>query len=189
MSLIPNFTIDQPISCSNFILIDNTGDYSSLTNPNGYGSPNPARVDITGAFADITCPDGTVVLAIPCTLPTTQPTETVIDATVLGVPVEDGIYIIRYYVVDGSTGQTYDRTRTPLYYCNVQCCFDKLLAKLPFEECCDCNMEELNTLTRLDWYIQGAIAAAVCGKVNKAKKGLAAAKFLCTQHKCNCQRS
>lgn len=187
MSFRLNFTISQPTGCTTIVLIDNTGDYAVFSNPTGYGSPNPERADITAAYADITCPDGTVVTAIPCTLPTTQPTETSITATQLGVAVEDGIYTIRYYVTDGIN--TYDITKSPLYYCNIQCCLDKLVAQLKVDTCCDCDNEALDAANRLDWYIQGAISAADCEKPNKAKKNLAAAQFMCTQRKCNCQRS
>lgn len=189
MSLQVNYTIDQPIGCTNFILIDDTGDYNVGTNPNGYGTPNPTRASITSALADITLPGGTVITGIVCTLPTSGNTQTNITQAILGVTgssLTDGIYRVRYYVSDGIN--TYDIIKDFTYYCNVQCCKDKVIAEITVDDCCDCDNELLDTADQIDWYIQASIAAVNCNKLVRGKKLLDAATFLCAQKKCNCTR-
>lgn len=54
-----NFTITEKLGCSSLDFKDTTGTYS-LSNPGGYGSPNPQYSDIDSTLIKITLADGTV---------------------------------------------------------------------------------------------------------------------------------
>lgn len=57
-----DFRLAAPVPATNSQVIslpDGTGDYDAVTNPGGFGAPNPVRSDVSAATLTVTLPDGT----------------------------------------------------------------------------------------------------------------------------------
>lgn len=190
MALQLDFTTSQGEDCTEFVLTDTTGTYSALTNPTGFGTPNPTVADIVTCTATITDPNGNTEDDIPCTLPSVG-TQTQFDSSNLGSlatsgDITEGVWTILYEMVD-TNSRVYSVTKSFLFYCSTQCCLDKAIADMEVTTTCtDCSAEKINTLTEIDALLKGAVYAAECNKPKKAQKMLDAAKFLCSQRKCSC---
>lgn len=186
MALVINFDIEQSSDCSEFVLVDTTGTYSTL-NPTGFGTPNPDTGDILTCTATFTLPDGTSVGPLDCTLPSAGD-ETLFDSSDLGLSgdMPEGVYTITYVMTD-SSDRTYSVTNSRLIYCNTQCCLDQAVANFNGSTGCkDCNSKEVERLFTIHVYLMSAKYAASCNKPNKANADLANAQFLCNQQRCNC---
>jgi len=176
--------------CQNLVLTDITGDYSSI-NQTGYGTPNPERSDILVTALLITLPNGTQVQVPPLwspgplTLPTTQPTVTIINCSTLGYSsgLPEGIYTI--LITESTQGADYQTTLSVLNTCTSQCCLDKTLSELELEDC-HCDSKKLDVLNKMYYYLLAAQNAANCNQFNKASQLLKVVQFLCKQKKCNC---
>ena len=62
MALNPNIKIQNDVDA--LILVDETGNYDSVSNPGGWGSPNAARNQLTDSDVVVTMPSGTVLDSI-----------------------------------------------------------------------------------------------------------------------------
>lgn len=190
MALQLNFTTSQGEDCSSFVLTDTTGTYSALTNPTGFGTPNPTVADIVTCTATITDPDGNTISNVSCTLPSVG-TETEFNSSNLGAlgstgDLTEGVWTIVYRMVDSSDNQ-YSVTKSILFYCSTQCCLDQAIANMEATtDCSSCIVEKVDTLSTIDALLKGAINAADCNKPKKAQKMLDTAAFLCSQRKCSC---
>jgi hypothetical protein len=58
MALAVNPQIEIIHTNDTIIIVDVTGDYNAVTNPNGWGSPNESRSALTAITAVVTYPDG-----------------------------------------------------------------------------------------------------------------------------------
>ena len=192
MALVLKYTVSSSEDCQNLILTDVTGDYS-VSNVTGYGAPNPERGDIVFAQVDITLPDETVVSDISLTLPdanlpSTDPTITIITAEDLGfgAGLDEGIYTVNIQESDFIGGvPRFTLEFSFLNTCSTQGCLDKALSDFNIDEC-TCSDDKLDRLVKMDYYLKAARYAVECNKLEKAKKLLSAAQFLCNQKNCNC---
>ncbi len=187
MALQINFSTTQGNDCTSFVLTDETGSYSALTNPGGFGTPNPNVSDILTCTVDITLPDGTILTGLSCILPSLG-TETEFDSTDLGLSgdLPEGVYKLNYMMTD-TNGYFYTIQKSTLFYCSTQCCLDKAIADIELNtECTDCNTKKIDTVDMINTLLLAAVYAAECNKPKKAQKLLDNAKFICTQRKCNC---
>jgi hypothetical protein len=137
---------------------DNTGVYNALTNPGGYGTPNPAIASFVSFDVSVTLPDpvtllptGTpvVVSAYP-TLPSSAGATYSITNVDLGFSSDtvliDGVYI---FSVVASTGQDeFEYTRYAVFSDIVGCCI-KSLTLGAFG--CDCNGKNKNLVKANMW--------------------------------------
>lgn len=183
MSLQISYSVKFSGDCANIILENTTGDYNP-SNVTGYGGPNTGRSDILTAKAVIILPDSTVVDNLVLTLPTINPTITVISKSTLGIQsLPEGIYQIS--ITETSSTNIYTKVINTLNYCSTQCCLDKLISTLDISDC-NCSTESLMQVNKMEYYLRAASDAASCNKSTKATKLLKAAQDLCSQKKCDC---
>lgn len=189
MALQLDFTNAHSADCTELVVTDNTGDYSAL-NPAGFGTPNTDRSAITSATLDITMPDGTLVAGIVATLPSINPTETVITGLELGlssgVVLADGVWTIKYLMTDGTSN--FSTTKQFLRYCNIQCCLDKLVAQIDFDTDCNCENDLILKTALMQTLLTAAISAASCYKTKRANKLLTNLQQLCNLEDCGCNK-
>lgn len=140
MALIPNFTVCPKRGCSTLIFNETTGIYDVDLNLGGYGTPNPATTDVTTWSIIVTLTDGTIVtITDPVGLPTSNSDlEYEITAGALDLDtITDGLYTIEYTVTVGATTYT-SGTQYFLFTCNIDCCINKMFARIPSTSCeCD----------------------------------------------------
>ncbi len=186
MALQLDFNVEQSSDCSQFVFVDETGDYSIL-NPTGFGPPNPDRADILSSSVIFTLPDGTITSSLALTLPDVSD-ETLFNSSDLGISgdMPEGVYSATYTIVDSSS-RTYSVTKSFLIACTTQCCLDKAIANFKGTTGCkDCNSKEVERLYMIHVNLMSAKYAASCNKPKKAQADLDTAIFLCNQQKCNC---
>jgi|ERR1035437_1408638 hypothetical protein len=186
-----NFEICQSADCKSFSIADTTGVWS-LTN-NGWGAPNWTTTDAVGANLVITLPNGTtttVITNIYPALPDNTGTQSVtITAASLGLSgFDDGIYQFTY-IVDVQNLSTdailTSYIKTVLFTCNVKCCVDKLIARIPSGKCSCDDRHVQNALLAFSLY-QALLNSGKCGNLTTTKNILETLNRLCGQHNCNC---
>lgn len=68
MALIPQISACQPNDCQKVWLWDSTGTYNAVTNPGGYGAPNPDSTAINKAIIKVYPPGFTVPIILTFTI-------------------------------------------------------------------------------------------------------------------------
>lgn len=105
---------------------DTTGDYNAVSNPGGWGTPNPARGGTI--IMNVTQPDGTVKnIDLPTTFVTTSPyTADLTNVAFSGGPIVlmDGVYEIEASYTVSSVEYTYTAYSLRTY--NLNCALGKL---------------------------------------------------------------
>lgn len=193
-TIVLNFDICQAADCKSFTINETTGIYSA-TNTGGWGAPNAVIGDALDARLIVTLPNLTQVtvnnLLFP-TLPTTgTATISVTDANLgLSGGLPDGIYIITYQVdinqVLPFTQTSRSTTKTFLFSCNIKCCVDKLIAKIPELEC-TCNDQALKDALLAYGLYKSLCSAGSCGLTDKVTNILDRLNKLCNSKSCGCQ--
>ncbi len=167
MALILDISMTQQNNCSTFVITDTTGEYSASTNTTGWSmahhSSTPNLVIDTGQVQTATLAiispgaaatkvfdlmDQTVWTALTGYLTAPFNTSTspsnlayTVEAEDLGFSVTDGIWQIEYSVAD-SYGNAYSLVRSFGVTCAINCCVNKLIARIPDHYNCDtCNNE------------------------------------------------
>ena len=164
MALALKFSICQSPNCKDFTFKELTGTYNSINNIIGYGTPNINTTVVTKAVLKVTDPLGVI---------------TTIDLYAVGFPVKDitlngylitslntlsdGKYTFTYTItIPGSPDVVYTKTIYEYFFCNSECCVNKLL---PYVETCDCcqdNISQKNYL--IAWsMLESLKKAAQCG--------------------------
>lgn len=154
-----DFDICIDASCSTMTFTELTGAYSA-SNTGGWGTPNVDTTDATVAILQITTPSGgiyTLDLFAQGFPVTNTSLEYTIPLTSLGLTtnIPDGNWSFLYYVTgsDGGTPFTYQAKKNFLFYCNSECCVNKLLADVNPEACdCDEDNEKL-----IDNYLKATV--------------------------------
>ena len=191
-NLTVDFSACEGNSCNNIILADDTGDYL-LGNPGGFGSPNPSISEVSQVTAVITFSDNTQVILDITDLssggyPVTPFLITIAELGLSDKIVDQVITINLTY--SGTTIQgssifwTSSTTKTILYTCQTDCCFDKLMTKVQVSDCSCCQDGYLAKVMKGRAFLDAAKLAASCGQKNKATKLLQAAQFLCNSKSC-----
>jgi hypothetical protein len=67
MSLIFQFVAPPDSTAENLLITDTTGDYDAITNPGGWGAPNPTQADLFPVEGDFVKPQAYLVLYSHCT--------------------------------------------------------------------------------------------------------------------------
>lgn len=192
--LIVDFSACEGNSCNSIILTDTTGDYSLSANPGGFGSPNPDISEVSQVTATITFADNTqVVLDITDLSSGGYPVMSyLITIAQLGLSdkIPDQVITITLLyagaTIQGSSiAWTSSTTKTILYTCQTDCCFDKLMTKVQVSDCSCCQDGYLAKVIKGRAFLDAARLAAGCGQKNKATKLLQAAQFLCNSKNCN----
>jgi hypothetical protein len=136
MALIPKIKLCLASNCSDLTLYEQTGVYNATTNPGGYGSPNPLISQATSATLVVLTPENaTYTVAIT---PTDNPDlAKPINIATFGnaTSIEDGYWYFTYTVYDSSLAVLGTYSIGYYFYCNAECCVNKLLANVPLDSC------------------------------------------------------
>lgn len=182
-----SFSVCQKKSCGSIVVSETTGTINTLTNPNGWGSPNATIASVSSALIKISLPGSTTSIDIDVSplFPTVDESlEFEITAVDLGMVdnITDGIYQIVYEVV--ANGITYSEMRNVFLYCNTQCCVSKLIAKIP-EKACSCKDTAVEDAVTSYMLMKSLEYAAICGKSDKFTNTLAVLNNICKNNTCD----
>jgi len=184
MALEIDFNLCQD-ACDELVFTETTGAYDAVSNPTGYGAPNAETTDMAAPTLTLEDSSGNVTtLNIGVNFPSS---DTSYSYTIsLGSELTDGIYTATYTVVDNSEDVTYTKTVYLFFTCQVDCCIDRLYARVTDDSCADCNKSALQLATEADAFLCSAKAAARCGNRTRATKLLKKVQYLCNFNNCNC---
>lgn len=155
-----------------FTVQDLTGSYDAVSNPGGYGSPNPLISDVTAAYIKVTMADGTIytIDAYP-TLPNDGGSTFTVTNEDLGLDADsqftDEVVTIDYVVLGVSSGTAFAYTCGGLeaFMCNALCCVNEKMSDIQV----GCGCKSNQTTEELFFMLKGAEYAAECGKQEKAQ--------------------
>lgn len=186
MSVILSFEICQSSTCGSLIFKETTGAFNANTNPNGWGAPNEDTTDALTAELAIQLADGstyTIDLKATTFFPTTDTTfEYLINGSDIGYDGQIDDQIISFtYTVTTST-ETYTQTVVQGFYCQAECCVNKMFVDLDFE--CDCIKDEMDSALKAFAILQGLKYSANCGNATNFNNLLAQLNKLCAGSSC-----
>jgi energy-coupling factor transporter ATP-binding protein EcfA2 len=189
-NLAGDFSICQNSGCGkSFDITDKSGIYSSTSNVEGWGYPNPLISNVETCTLTMITPSGdsfTFNLYENSVFPNTSDSSKRITHT---EDLEDGVYEFVYRISGTKISNAeilweVTNRKYILFSCNTECCRDKLFSEVVLD-CSNCGSEKLEMVSKITTYIEGAKYAACCGNVERAKKLLSQAKFLCSSQNCN----
>lgn len=195
MALEVKFNLCETTTCTKVKFTDHTGAYNVITNPGGYDENNevpshPGTSEFEEATLTITTPsNASFSFDIHPTFPTiNEETTFTVNGTDVGYTnnsIVDGIYNVVYTISTDS--QTYTASKYFLFSCQLQCCIDKLYAKVTPEEMhCNCDNTYLKAAMEAEGFLCAAKNALACGKISMAKNLLSKAQSICSNLKCKC---
>jgi hypothetical protein len=184
MSLSVRFRITQTANRRGLVLSDTTGAYNAISNPGGYGAPNPATTDATIVTIYVTDLGGvTYPIDASASLPSATGGTFVINNVDIGLTsdseIPDGYYIVQYELQDNS-GIIGSSTQQVLVSGQVACCIRKIGAK----KSGGCGKNKFAE-ARLGY--EAMLAADECNDIHKAKKILAHLQKECQGCGCGCK--
>lgn len=190
MALVLKFTACLEDECSKLLITDTTDIYHATNNPTGWGSPNLTRANVSSATILIEFIDEDGVTSTVSTTDVLSqipnPVTDTFEFNLISGTYPDGYYKITYTVVS-NTGDIYRTVLRTFFYCNVQCCIDKLIATIP-DKICECTVEELVNETYLaEILLSGLKASSGCGNVATAYKLLERIEKICNFSDCECR--
>lgn len=207
MALVQSFTVIRTADNTAFLVTETTGAYDAVTNPGGYGAPNPDTGDFDAFTITVTPPDATTLL------PTG--TEVEIDVYPTFPSDADGTFTITSLMITGTADEVlpdgvwlFTMTAstsadppvpyvTPVYvpfYEIAQCCVQNLaLANVPCE--CSGNSVKIQSLAKAYLYlsllrpyvVDGEItdsAIMQCEQWNKAAIMIQQLQDVCNNENC-----
>lgn len=204
MALKVALSLEQHNSCGTLVINDITGAYDVSTNPTGWKTSSSGgsniRCDnssITEAWIRLTPPIGQGAVTINLLDPSIwqaitpyingQPFDTsVIPANLIytltaaytGLDYVDGIWTIRIYISDGVNEALTEATVG--FYCQVECCVDKLVANVPKHyDCVECNNKYLDDVIAAKALLEALKDSACIAMVSKFNNILTALKSIC----------
>lgn len=190
MGLVLNFQICQVNGCSQLQFTETTGIYNAISNPGGYGSPNPLTSDALTAILIITLANGSsynIDLFATGNFPTSDNTfiynitnENIGYITSNAIP--DQIITFTYIVTTAS--QTYTQTVQQGLYCQVECCINTMFVNLDFG-CSECFTHSIENALKAFALLQGLITSANCGSNTNFQNILNQLNKLCAGTGCS----
>lgn len=192
-----DFSVCQKQGCSTIELIDTTGLYDALINPDGYGTDVSTLIEtVTGSLLNITFPDDTTYsininsLYDLTVFPNTANLGILLTYTEAGLSdnFPDGVYIFEYKVqgttADEESVAESTQVKYILFTCQTQCSIDNMFSKVSPEDCgCDEN-SALQAVIKAQGYLNAACEAMACGKSKLAAKLLKRAQFEASKNNC-----
>ncbi len=177
MALTPTIVLCVQSGCTELTFSETTGAYDSVTNTGGYGSPNINIADVANAVLRITSPDDTICdidVKDLSDFPTTnEDFEYSIDLADLEdrTSIEDGYWQFSYRVTDGAS-TLYEGTKAYFFYCNSNCCVERLLAGIEVDECMcsESTSKKIENYTLARTMLQSLKAASSCSNVTNFNK-------------------
>lgn len=164
-----NFNVCVVNGCTQLRFTETTG-YYSTANTTGWQTPNTQIGNIVSATLTITPYGSTTSYTLDLFATTLFPTYNTaftydIPLSSIGNPtsITDGKWLFEYTVVD-DTDVTYTKSIYKYFYCNLECCIDKMLPKVDINNC-DCCVPTLEYKKYIiAWtYLESLKKAAACG--------------------------
>jgi hypothetical protein len=191
MALTPSIQLCLKSTCDELTFKETTGVYNASTNTGGYGAPNTAIGDITTAVLTVTDPDGEeyeINLFTEDFPSDDEDFEYTIDLGDLGsrTSIEDGYWQFSYAVSNGVT--TYTANISYFFYCNAECCVNKLLAKISTCETClddKVNNKKISDYIKARAFLGALRNAATCFNEDAFDSILSLINKICTNSNCN----
>jgi hypothetical protein len=207
MSLGINFKIKNK-SCKSLVFTETTGLYSPSNTP-GWETPNPLISNATAATLSIYNNSNTLLVTLDLFttgLPDPNDTTTthnwpnssyqetaynfyqglIINTDLVPLSndtIADGVYTYIYSVIVDDI--TYSKTKYFYNFCNVECCVDKLFAKVPDSDSC-CNSTAANKALRAYSLLLALKRAAECYQKERFARLLRILQTICSGNPCNC---
>lgn len=199
--LVLDFSICADCSNKTLEFQELTGTYS-VNNTGGWGSPpNEALTNAYAATLDIYQPGSSTITntidLFQLTGPSTQyPTDDdvtgyIITDTALGISgITDGIWQFTYTILTGNTDDsiTYTTTKNIFLYCNVQCCYQKLVEKISCCSCGPCEEKNIQNAIKAWGLLEGIKAMAIMGNTTSFTKCLTSLQNYCSSVNCGCNK-
>ncbi len=193
MSLVPKIgNIYVGNNRRTIFLNELTGIYNTDLNIGGYGTPNIDVEDVTETILYITLPDSTVVtITNPIGLPTnnTQLFYQIPYSTIDGesTTIADGLYRFKLTISDGTNTYT-SATVQYLFTSNIQCCIDKMFAKIATDSSCACNGMFVNNALYARALSKGLVANGECANTTNITNLINKLNQICglTDSNCGC---
>jgi hypothetical protein len=192
MALQLNISACPKHGCHSIILNETTGAYDVTLNDTGWGAPNPLVSDPTTWSIIVTLPDETIVtITDPVGLPTADDAlEYEITLSALGLTsstIPDGLYTIEYTATISGTVHT-SGTKYFLFTCNLDCCVNKMFAKIATLTDCACDSTVIKNALYAHALLMGLKASAGCGDTTSINSLLTKLNTICgfTDGDCGC---
>lgn len=185
MALQLDFSTCVINGCSQIRFTETTGTYST-SNPGGWGAPNATLAQATLAVLTITDPNGVIYTINLFThgLPSSNKDFYYnIPVADVAVNIIDGKWTFVYTVVANAV--TYTKTKYSLFFCNSECCVNKMLLDLDLEDCdCDCKDIKYDDYIKAWTFLEALKEAAKCGSVDLFAKIKKIVDKLCKNKDC-----
>jgi hypothetical protein len=184
MPFVPKISVCFRNKCTQLIVTDTTGVYHAKNNPNGWEHASTLLADkVSSMTISIKHPSGVIVTnSVISNLP--NPVTGPIEFNQVPGNYEDGVYTITYTVVD-ALNNVYTKTVKAFAFCKIECCVQKMIAKITSK--CSCDLKEYtNEVYTAMVLLEGLKANAVCGNETKINKILTKLQRICNNNKCNC---
>ncbi len=173
MALTPTINLCLANGCQVLTFKDTTGAYS-VSNPTGYGTPNPEIVDFVSAVLTVIAPDETEyeIDLFADSFPTVDvDQEYEIDLDDLGsrTSIEDGYWSFIYTIVTAGA-VTYTATFGAIFLCNARCCVQRILLKIDenkFGTTDKQNQKYINNYLKAKAILDTLTYYAYCGNLDK----------------------
>ncbi len=184
-----SFSICQANDCLSMVFNETTGAYSA-NNLIGWNSPNTATSDAVTALLNITDPSNTTfsfdILDLDPSWPTTDSTQEFkilpTDLNQANGKFIDGLYKFQYIITTEES--TFQTTVYQFFYCNIQCCVNKMFAKIT-DPVCDCQADAIAAASKADALLTALIKAAKCGKTSVFNTLSTILNRMCTNINCD----
>jgi len=192
MALRPKISLSLGNKCNLVTFREETDPYVALTNETGWGSGNIDASDISSATVEIINLENTIVATYILTglysaavgYPTPSAFNIASDASWTQ---PDGIYKIKYKIVDVSLNEYFNELTHELFICNLCNCKENLVKKL-INACDSKTVTKLKEqVDQLEIFIYGIQSAFSCADFDTADAILTAASTYCqTLSDCGC---
>lgn len=200
MALSPIIQVESNSSCSQWIIKDITGLYSTPGNTGGWGIPNIVNItDVAAASIVITNVNTGSSYTFNVLTPVTSSVLTVSNPNITLVTINgtnignstsnilDGYYTVVYTLTDFSDVD-YTYTLNYVETCNTKCCTNKLIVKALDKLACNkCSCDDVKeALYARTMYLEAVRLLNECSKYTEANSMLQQAKKYCETKNCNC---
>ncbi len=185
MALVLNFDVCVVNKCTQLEFTETTGEYNSVTNTTGWGTPNIELNTAETAVLTITSPSGTQysINLLDHDFPSSNVDFSYIFSLDNLTNIVDGKWTFVYTITD-SEADTYTKTIYKLFYCNSDCCVEQMLTDLDLT--CDCCSKDLTyeNYVKAWTFLQALKNAAECGDYNSFTNILKILDRLCKNINC-----
>lgn len=183
--------------CTTAYFFDTTGVYNAITNPTGYGTPNPEVSDFTTATLTLLLAGATVaeapidIFGSPA-FPTDDSTIAwQVNASDYGLTTfTTGLTRFTYRIDNTGSGDTaiaYNATTLVLSACEYECCVkQKQLAIIKDPKACSCDDDRIEDLFFAQFQLEAAQLSTGCGDVASANTALENLSKICGECGCGC---